>query len=1156
MKFQKIKINGFKGFADPVELPIKDGLSGIVGPNGCGKSNLVEAISWVMGERSPTAVRGGASMEDVIFSGSATRPAHPFAEVQLVIDNRTRSAPANFNTHDDLVIARRIERDKGSTFVANGRDVRWRDLQLLFADSATGSRSSALVSQGQTNEIINSKPAGRKGILEDAAGVGGLHRRRHEAELKLTQTTQNLSRVSDIIEQLNRQIVALNRQAKQAQQYRKLGERLRDAEAKLLLVIWREADGNAAAAEERKTRQMAETARLQKAALEASRKKEALHERLAPLRAQSSSCEAAVQRMRAEAELNESQENNARQALSRLRQQIDELSSGIRREQELLNDAAAHINELIHSEKILREECSTFDGEHKKISARLDEATEGLAALEKELDSANRRVAEMKSVHENASSELSKARGFLLQCEQRQRTITASVTDAEASLARAVIDVKSAEGHHSRAEEATFAAESQLTECEKERSESLIKLTEIRHILAEKESRLVALRSEQDELQKLVREDETSDITSLLQLVRVEDGYEAAFGAAIGDDIFAPAPMKEEIQQTGWRDIEPFDEAPSLPQNTEPLIDHVDAPDFLHRRLSQIGLVSDKDQLTQVRDSLQPGQRIVSIDGDLVRWDGFATSGQDASNSAALRLRQMNRLQDLQSQIQFAIGESDACRQNHESLTAEFQKRDTAGHEARTTRRRADESLVSASRQLSSAEANANMAEKALHSLREDRQRALQDTQSAMKALSDSEKRIQKLENHTDSQVIANGLLDSVAKARDHMLELRSQKLALEREHTERFSRLEEAPRKIKTWKERQDKAQRRIEELSYRLKERQGERPEIEALPEKLVGRQSSLLSEIETAEERRKAAAIRLHQSENEAREATKTALEIERQLAHSLELKGRADADSVHSAEKLNQALASIREKMNCQPTQLAESLTLNFDELPEAETQEIEVERLKRRRDSLGAVNLMAEKDVAELESEMTSLDQERADLAAAVARLRRTIANLNREGSERLLTAFNTVNAHFQELFVELFGGGKARLELVEGDDPLATGLEILCHPPGKRFSTLSLLSGGEQTLTAIALIFAFFLSNPAPICVLDEVDAPLDDANVMNFCRLMTSIVRRTDTRFLVVTHNPITMSQMDRLFGVTMQEKGVSKLVSVDLEEAEKLAA
>ena len=1151
MKFRTLKINGFKGFADPVELPIKDGLSGIVGPNGCGKSNLVEAVGWVMGENRPSAMRGGA-MEDVIFSGSATRPAGPLAEVQLVIDNAERSAPPGFNDDDELVIARRIERDLGSTFLSNGRDVRWRDLQLLFADSATGARSSALVNQGQTNDIINSKPSARKGILEEAAGVGGLHRRRHEAELKLSGTEQNLARASDVLEHLRVQIASLNRQARQARRYRKLGEQLRSAEAKLLYLIWRKADSEAAEADKHKTSRTAETARLQTAAVRAARMKEEKEERLDPLRRKSADSDAALQRMRAEAELNQSQELNARQALETLQQQIAEVSEGIRREQELHTDASGHIERLSQLRGTLTAEAAEFDAAHTQLSEQLQESIEGLAALEHEVDVANRRVAEVRSARESAESERGKARAALLQCEQRERTASMAVADAETRLAEAAISVKSADGRLSEAEEAAQTAESRLAEFETARSESLAKLTDMRNLLSETESRLGALKSEENELAKLVHDD-ASDSMRLLNHVRVAAGFETAFGAALGDDLFASANAGDD--ESGWRDIEPLENTPPLPEGAEPMAAHVRAPAALQRRISQIGLASP-ERLKELQSQLRPGQRIVTLEGDLIRWDGFAVSGREASKHAALRLRQLNRLEQLTAEIEAAAQQAASRRAEHDRIAGEFEKFDNADRDARSMRRTADEALAQASRRLSHAEADSSIAEKTLLSLKEARQRAESETQSAKNALSEAEHAIGSLKDSGGIQLVADGLKASVGMARDQMLELRSQKLALEREHTERFSKIEEIPLEIERWSERQQKAQRRIAGLSDRLRQHQDERPEIEALPGKLEERRKALTAEITSAEMRRREAAVVLHEAENEARTAAKEAAEAERESARSLELKGRADADAAYAAERLLDSAARISEKMGCGPDALAERLSLDPESLPEPGLQEIEVNRLRRSRDALGAVNLMAEKDIAELQSEMDELEREKADLEAAVGRLRRTISGLNKEGRERLLTAFETVNENFGELFTELFGGGKARLELVEGSDPLETGLEILCHPPGKRFSTISLLSGGEQTLTAVALIFAFFLANPAPVCVLDEVDAPLDDSNVMKFCSLLENIVRRTGTRFLIITHNPITMSRMDRLYGVTMQEKGVSRLVSVDLGEAERLAA
>ncbi len=1151
MRFSKLKINGFKGFADPVELPIRDGLSGIVGPNGCGKSNLVEAIGWVMGENRPTAMRGGA-MEDVIFSGSAARPAGALAEVELVIDNQDRSAPFSFNDDDELVVSRRIEREHGSSFRANGRDVRWRDLQLLFADSASGARSSALVNQGRTNEIINSKPAARKGILEEAAGISGLHHRRHEAELKLSATGQNLARTSDVLDHLRSQVATLNRQARQARRYRQLGEQLRTAECLLLYLVWRKASEEAVETQSSQTHRTAETKRLQREANRASLQRSELEERLEPLRTESAAFDAALQRMRAESEHIETQESNARQAVDALHGQIAELSEGIDREAELKTDACDRIERLNELRAALLRQGQGHQEKLEDMSFRLSESADALAALERELDVSNRRIAEIQSVRDVAVRNWDSAKKTLAVCGEREKSAVSRVAVGEARLAEATISVKSADGARSDAERFVDDAEILLEKSESARASALTGLTENEGRLSEADSRLGALRSEETELRKLVRED-TEDAAQLLNHVKVEPGYEAAFGAALGDDIFAP--LRKNGSAKGWRELEPYDEQHTLPDSVEPLAVFVQAPPLLQRRLSQTGLAQTED-IARLQPHLKPGQRLVTTDGDLCRWDGFVFSGAESPEPAALRLRQLNRLNDLTAEISTIEREAERLRDLCGQLAAEFSAMDKADKDARVSRLRADEALAAANRDLSTAEADSSIAEMTLDSLRGDRNRASEETRTAEAAFLEAEAAVAGLEDPASAQLVAAGLLQSVAAARENTLEARSAKASLEREQSERVGRLAGAADELETWRARREQASRRISDLTGRRGRLEEERPAVEEVPGQLVVRKLALASEIAAAEERCRRAADALRAADNEAREAAKAAAESDRLAARSLELKGRADADAAHSAERLLEAVGRIDEKTGGSPDELAARLKLDTSSLPDPELQEIEVNRLRRSRDSIGAVNLMAEQDIIELQTEIDELDRERADLEEAVAKLRRTISGLNKEGRERLLTAFEAVNENFKDLFTQLFGGGKARLELVEGDDPLDTGLEILCHPPGKRFSTISLLSGGEQTLTAVALIFAFFLANPAPVCVLDEIDAPLDDSNVSKFCDLMATIVRRTHTRFLVITHNPITMAYMDRLYGVTMQEKGVSRLVSVDLGEAEKLAA
>ena len=1151
MRFKKLKIRGFKGFADPVELPIREGLSGVVGPNGCGKSNLVEAFGWVMGENRPSVMRGG-SMEDVIFSGAATRPASSFAEVELEIDNSDGRLTSEFAVGDEIGVVRKVERDGGSTFMVNGKDVRWRDIQLLFADSASGARSSALVRQGQVSEIINSRPSARSGILEDAAGIGGLFQRRHEAELKLNATSQNLNRVSDIIEQLKGHIETVTRQARQAARYRRLGEQLRKAEALLQHVLWRQADRDLLAADKESRERTEESARLFREISEAERRKSQLDSNLLPLREASGAANAAVQRLRAESELIEEKQAGAERTLTNLRAQITQIGEDAGRELTLQREAEERVTQLEGLRRELTEASEGFGDKREEAEQRLAAARKSLEGHEARLDDANRQLAGILSKRDVAERTKMEADGALESWRQRREKALAAVSEGEARLAEATIFVKTADGTRARAERDAETAKSALVESESARHVVQTELATARETLSRAESRLAVLNSEKSELSKLLSDDDAGK-AHILDRIAVRKGYEAAFGAALGDDLFAPELNGSD--ESGWRQLEPYPKEQQLPAGTVPLSEFVSAPGLLSRRMSQIGLVADGN-IDELQPLLMPGQRIVSKDGDFCRWDGFRVAGGETPTSASLRLKQRNRLEEVNAALASAGEETASARSEHvrlKSLDADLQQADEL---ARTTRRAAEQALATASREHSVAEADTSIAERTLESLRQAKIRIEEESEAAERAVREAEEALADVEDAETATLEVESVKETVLEARNEMVEARSRKLELEREQSSRSARLAGLPEEIANWKIRGESAGERIDALQRRSEHSERELTEATTVPEQLYLRQAKLAEEIATAEIRRREADERLGATEGEARSADAAVREMNRQASQSLEAKGRAEADAENAKTRLQEAAARIVEKLDCRPEALAEKFELDVESLPMPDEQEAEVARLRRSRDALGAVNLRAEQDIADLQAELAELDGERRDLDEAVASLRDTISTLNVDGRNRLLTAFEQVNRNFEMIFQHLFGGGRARLELVEGEDPLDTGLEILCRPPGKRFSNISLLSGGEQTLTALALIFAFFLANPAPVCVLDEVDAPLDDTNVLKFCGMVDEIARRTGTRFLIVTHNSITMSRMDRLFGVTMQEKGVSQLVSVDLSAAERMAA
>jgi chromosome segregation protein len=606
---------------------------------------------------------------------------------------------------------------------------------------------------------------------------------------------------------------------------------------------------------------------------------------------------------------------------------------------------------------------------------------------------------------------------------------------------------------------------------------------------------------------------------------------------------------------SGWAALPGYAQPQTLPDGIKALSNYVSVPEVLARRLSQVGLV-DRTEGARRQPELKPGQRLVSVEGDLWRWDGFRTASEDAPSATALRMQQLNRLQELKQDLEEVGARAAGAEQAHALLKRRLAETTEADRAAREARRAADQKVTEASRALSRAEADRNIAAGKLESSRLAEARHSEEAAAALERLRQAEAALRGLGDLDAARAEAEDVRVTVEAARMTMMTRRSSLDELRRTGEARHRRLTDIARDRGNWLKRLETAEARMAELQERREAADRRLTEAKAAPDRIRADREVLTSRMGEAETRRRKAADALAAGETALRDATAAERDAER--AASIAREGRAGSEARHAAAKeaVAAAAARIAEELETTPEALFESLATTLDLLPSASALEADVHRLRRQRDALGAVNLRAEEDAAEVQAEYDALVTERTDLQEAIATLRTAIANLNREGRERLLTAFEQVNTNFSMLFTHLFNGGEAKLVLVESDDPLEAGLEIMCQPPGKKLATLSLLSGGEQTLTALALIFAVFLANPAPICVLDEVDAPLDDANVTRFCDLLDEMTRRTDTRFLIITHHAVTMSRMDRLFGVTMAEQGVSQLVSVDLRKAEALVA
>ncbi|WP_378941878.1 AAA family ATPase [Paracoccus sp. R86501] len=1149
MRFDRLRLNGFKSFVDPTDLVIREGLTGVVGPNGCGKSNLLEALRWVMGENRPSAMRGGG-MEDVIFAGTTRRSARAHAEVSLTIDNRDRLAPAGFNDDDQFDITRRITRDAGSAYKIAGKDVRARDVQMLFADASTGAHSPALVRQGQISELINAKPKNRRRILEEAAGISGLYQRRHEAELKLNGAELNLSRVDDTLDSLSTQAASLARQARAAAKYREIGAALRLAEGVLLYRRWAEAEAARTAAAEALSLAVQQAAQAEAAAEEAEARRLEADDALPPLREEEQVAAAILSRITAEREALDEAEARADAAIAALTARIAQLDRDIDREEGLNRDAGEVVEKLAAERDQLGAAGQGHDDRLEAATAMADEASETLRDLEGRLAELTDESARLAARHQSAERLAADLRAMFDRADRAATEATQATEQATAAGAAAQAALEQADAAQDQARARVDAAEDALAHAEATRGDLETREAAARAARAQAEGEAAALAAEMTALRRLVERGQ-SDGQALLDQVQVARGYETAFGAALGDDLRAGV----SADGSGWHALPGWDAPQPLPAQVKPLAPQVSGPDVLARRLSQTGLVVDARTGAALQRDLHPGQRLVTPEGDLFRWDGLCVMAGEASSQAALHLQKVNELAEITSQSEQAQARADTAIEAHEEAKAVLADAAATERSARDARREAERLLSDAARASTRAESDLAMAGSRAEAARAELARHQADAAATRTRLDDAQAQLDALPDRADAATAVEHARTSVEAARIATMTRRAGLDELRRDEEARLKRIAAIDRETTGWRQRLEQAGARAAELATRRDGAQDELAGAQAQPALLAERRDALTEREAQAQTRLTRARDALAAADEAARAAAHAERDTARLASEAREARAAMDARAEAATAAETAARDRILEETEQTPADLLASLG-DVDPKAPADALEHQITRLRTQRDALGAVNLRAEEDKRELESERDQLAAQKADLEEAIRKLRAGIGSLNREGRERLLAAFETVNANFATLFTALFGGGEARLVLVESDDPLDAGLEIMCQPPGKRLSTLSLLSGGEQTLTAMALIFAVFLANPAPICVLDEVDAPLDDANVSRFCDLLDEMTRRTDTRFLIITHHAVTMARMDRLFGVTMVEQGVSQLVSVDLKRAEALVA
>ncbi len=1146
VQFNKLKLTGFKSFVENTEINIEKGLTGIIGPNGCGKSNLVEALRWVMGENSPKRMRS-TGMNDVIFAGTDSRPQRNTAEVKLEVDNTDRTAPAELNSEDLLEITRKIERDVGSVYKVNGKTVRMRDVQLLFADSSIGANSPALVSQGRVADMINAKPQQRRMVLEEAAGISGLHARRHEAELKLRAAEKNLTRVEDVLGTMDTQLESLKKQARQASRYRNISGHIEKADGTLLYIKWLES--STAVAEAMVSFNEAEGIvhdKTQTVTVLTTQQTESSAE-LPELRKEEADAAATLQRLKLAYGSLETEERQVQEERAKSEELLRQFITDVDHEKNQKAEAVETINRL-NKEQTELEDSSQNQQEHEyaaKIKA--DEQQKAVTNLETELS---------ELTEETASQEASK-RAIDRQIDNlnnRQEQITSRKerledehnslienTPAKAELEKISDQIINIEGEVLNATEAFETADQTHIDAETVQQEANEHLQNIKNNYNKLTAEASALRS-------VLVNKQSENFEPVLDQLTVDNGLEKALAVALGDDLQASIDGDAPIF---WKELPEFYESYDLPSGIEALSNHVKAPEALKRTLSQIGLADSSYSAENAMEDLKPGQCLVTADGGAWRWDGLVIT-PNADNAAAIRLEQKNRLVEVDAEIENLEEELSTAKESFEQAQARKAVTNDNVKETRSEMKQAEEALNNLRRSHAKLSNEVSEVNSKLSSLAASTESAVNELEAIITELDEANQTLSDMADTTESREEIEEYKETLITERQTMAELQANHAGIRRESNNRNRRIENIKLELQNWENRLERIYSHVLDLEERITQAKDIIQKLDGRPDEIEREKQELMSLIKDAEDKRKEAADLLISSETQVNDIHRDLREAEGILSDAKEQRAMAQATVNTSMHTQTSVEEQINEKFNSTPEDLIEKLSIKIDKEYEIDKLQAKLDRLLRERENMGPVNLRAEVESQEINEKMTEMETERDDLTQAIDKLREGINKLNKEARERLNNAFETVNKHFQVLFTKLFNGGSAYMKLVETADPLEAGLEIFAQPPGKKLQSLSLLSGGEQALTSIALIFAMFLTNPAPICVLDEVDAPLDESNVDRYCSMLEHLARESSTRFIVITHHRMTMSRMDRLYGVTMGEHGVSQLVSVDLQQYE----
>jgi len=1141
-KVHKLKISGFKSFAHPTELLIEDGVTGIIGPNGCGKSNIFEAIRWVMGESSSKSLRS-ISMDDVIFNGTQNIPAKNFAEVSIELDQFEADTSQNLNIDDKKVIISRIlERGVGSFFKINNKDVRAKDVSVLFYDSGSGPRSSSIITQGNIDQIINYKPIERKIILEDAAGISGLQARRRESELKLQSTDINLEKLQINLNNLFDQKQSLSRQARQAERYESLSKSIKFYESLMVFSEWKDLKNNL----DFNTKTIISLRQnLENFVNESSQKKE----RLQSLKTQFDNHQAIGNNLNKKLYETQSHKNNFSNQLDLIKNKKEE----IRRFLETVETDKNSELKILKDLEIYVTECekkigNTSDNSNLKYKLDSELAEEMKLRNEvKHIESIYVNEIQLTLGDEFKSDNLKEEKDSLKKEDEiNQKNIkiaSEEIKKLEKSLKNEEVIITEKNSKKSSFEKNIVTLKDSVRISRKKKDYNEESLKKIKENIEINLKKFTEIETEIKTLNQLIGDANLSK-ESIVNLIKIKPGYENAVYAALMHELDATLNSKSSKK---WI-IKKIDDLEAV---RNPLSNYVNGPKELDLILSQIFLVEKKHNVLEEQKKLKVGQMLVNKNGSIWRWDGFVSEENLQKKKiidSQLKINELNEtFKSLNNKLISLKKKSESIQALNKPLETKIQNE--------------NQDLESNYKKLDFIISQISIQKEKITFIKYNIQKnteKIEELEKSQVSITSKLQEIKEKENlldqnfngksKTDKEGFEKKISDLDKKIEQKRLDIiKIKELIMKDELNKTYLKndIEKSKTNILNIK-------KRIEIYSQRETEYLQEEKKLVTLPDEIQKKIDNYQGYCNSYESELVKNNSSLNQIADELKTVEKHLSNVEQKRENQRNEITKLDGILENTKIKEKELRDLIYKRLNKQPEDLESEKKLVDKKLETHEEIKNYLQKITFQREQMGPVNLRAKIEESEIQSLIDELELEKNDLVDALSKLRQAINKINHEGKNRLISAYEKVNKNFSDLFKKLFNGGEAKLELVKSDDPLQTGLEIFARPPGKKLSNISLLSGGEKTLTAIALIFSIFLINPSPICILDEVDAALDDVNIEKFCLILNELKNNTRTKFLIITHNKITMSSIDRVYGVTMPQKGISDIVSVDFEKVD----